>query len=356
MAVIKNIIKNIFNFMLVVVSGVAITIKVAYLRLKKQPIIFVIGTPAHSNLGDQAIAVAELQFLQRHLPEFTIVEMRLVNLPVISAKIKLTKKLARLGDVIMGHGGGNMGDEYPTEEATRQLIIEAFPNHQIVIFPQTIFYKDTDAAQQMLAGAKEAYAKHQYLTLVAREQHSFEFMQQYFPKNKVLLVPDIVLSMTPFANKSVRHGAMTCLRQDPEKGNIKGLDQQIQQTLKEQFGSVNITDTVSNDRFILTNYLRNRRLHDKWCEFARAEVVVTDRLHGMVFAYLTQTPCVVFSNYNYKVSGTYQWIKQMSFIRFCQDITELEDALERVVKTPSKELPDLDKYWQQLAEEIRGGC
>ena len=33
-------------------------------------------------------------------------------------------------------------------------------------------------------------------------------------------------------------------------------------------------------------------------EIGKRKVVVTDRLHGMIFCAITGTPCVVFSNYN----------------------------------------------------------
>lgn len=350
----KQLIKTIFNAGLIAGASLAIAIKVLCHRLRKKPIIFILGTPSHSNLGDQAIAVAELTFLRQRLPQFAVVETRLVNRPVIKAKVGLIKLLAQPSDIMMGHGGGNMGDEYPNEEAVRQLIITTFAQHRVVIFPQTIFYKDTDVAQAMLAEARAVYARHPQLTLIGREQTSYQFLQQHFPKNRVLLIPDIVLSMEPLNLAAGRHGAMTCLRQDPEKGTLKGHDQQLQAHLQQLFGAVNVTDTMSADRLILTSGKRRRRLHAKWQEFARAEVVVTDRLHGMVFAYLTQTPCVVFSNYNYKVSGTYQWIKQLPFIEFCEQFADLEAALSKVVSKTKATSPDLEHYWKQLAKEIIG--
>jgi pyruvyl transferase EpsI len=53
-----------------------------------------------------------------------------------------------------------------------------------------------------------------------------------------------------------------------------------------------------------------------------SELVITDRLHGMIFCAITSTPCIVMSNYNYKVSGVYEWIKDLKYVSFL----ELDDA------------------------------
>ena len=57
-------------------------------------------------------------------------------------------------------------------------------------------------------------------------------------------------------------------------------------------------------------------------EFCDAKLVITDRLHGMIFAAISETPCIVFSNYNHKVGGTYEWIKQLPYIRYVENMGE----------------------------------
>lgn len=36
-------------------------------------------------------------------------------------------------------------------------------------------------------------------------------------------------------------------------------------------------------------------------KFAKSKVIVTDRLHGLIFALITNTPCIVISSYNQKL-------------------------------------------------------
>ena len=42
---------------------------------------------------------------------------------------------------------------------------------------------------------------------------------------------------------------------------------------------------------------------------------LTNRLHCMIFAYLSKTPCLAFDNKSKKVSGVYEWIKDCEFIQ-----------------------------------------
>lgn len=48
---------------------------------------------------------------------------------------------------------------------------------------------------------------------------------------------------------------------------------------------------------------------DKLNEFASHQCVITDRLHGMVLAAITDTPCIALGCNNYKIQGVYEWIK-----------------------------------------------
>ena len=41
---------------------------------------------------------------------------------------------------------------------------------------------------------------------------------------------------------------------------------------------------------------REQLLKQKIEEFQSAELVITDRLHGMIFSVITGTPCIAFDN------------------------------------------------------------
>ena len=44
--------------------------------------------------------------------------------------------------------------------------------------------------------------------------------------------------------------------------------------------------------------------------------LITDRIHGMLFAAVTGTPCIALDNVSKKVSGAYEWIQYLDYIQF----------------------------------------
>lgn len=64
-------------------------------------------------------------------------------------------------------------------------------------------------------------------------------------------------------------------------------------------------------------------LDNIWNNFKSSKVVITDRLHGMIFCAITKTPCVVLPNSNHKISGTYyNWLSELEFIQFVEEFEE----------------------------------
>ena len=84
-------------------------------------------------------------------------------------------------------------------------------NNKIISFPQTIDFSDTDNGKNALQKAIKVYSKHKNLILSAREETSYKKYQEYFPENKVLFLPDIVLSLNEELPKYNREGITLCL-------------------------------------------------------------------------------------------------------------------------------------------------
>ena len=66
-------------------------------------------------------------------------------------------------------------------------------------------------------------------------------------------------------------------------------------------------------------------------EFASCKLVITDRLHGMIFSAITGTKCFALDNLSKKVSGGYEWVKDLGYITLCKDTDELMELLNEVV-------------------------
>jgi len=297
--------------------------------------IFLIGTPNHGNLGDQAIVYAEMKFLEDHFKEQKIIEITTSDL---INHIKSLKKNVKKNDVFALHGGGNLGDEYFWEEEGRRQIISQFKDNKIIVFPQSIYFKDTQNGKKEFEITKFIYGGHPDLTMVARELTSYNIMKEAFAKNNVIMTPDIVMYLNKSFPRYEREGVLLSLRKDREGVLSIGQKDDINNMASSNFDKVIITDTLAECRgsedevleYMINVNQREKELNRKWDQFKKVEVVITDRLHGMVFCAITSTPCIVIANYNHKVKDTYEWLKDLNYIKFVSDINEIPGLIKEL--------------------------
>ena len=308
---------------------------------------FLIGTPTHVNVGDSAIVMAEIAFLKQNGYE-NILEITLEEYSAYRKCIlRLMPKYAR----IFLPGGGNMGSLWPIEEKWRSQIIQDFAQHQVVVFPQTIYYANDFEATALKENSVAVYNTKSNLTVVAREQKSFDLMKQLYPNLNVVLAPDIVLSMgyQPFIME--RDGILVCFRHDKERSLSINDEEKMMVELKEQGYIIKVIDTMAEKQITIEN--REEIVREKMQQFAAARLVITDRLHGMIFAAITGTPCIVLENNHHKVRGTYEWIKDLDYIHFMSTIEEaLSFVSELYNKVECKFVFNMDNF-NELKRLIR---
>lgn len=326
--------------------------KIGYARLLDKKIVFIFGTPSHRNIGDLAIACAELEFVKYRIDRTVIIN---IPFPVIIKEKDIIYRAVTDSDIITGHGGGNMGDTYTIEEKCRRDFIKHFKNNKIIIFPQTIHFSNSKIGKNELAKTILIYGQHSNLTLIAREQISYEKMKNAFTTNKVILTPDIVLSMNISRAKNERRGILICLRDDIESKLDKNNKREVILFAKQNFSKVKCTDTISKDKLFLIRP-KHRIVNQKLNEFKSSNLVITDRLHGMVFSAITGTPCIAITNFNHKVTGTYEWIKHLPYIKFCDDISKLDILLGQINldSNYSYNPDDFNEYWKEISDAIEG--
>jgi pyruvyl transferase EpsI len=60
-------------------------------------------------------------------------------------------------------------------------------------------------------------------------------------------------------------------------------------------------------------------------------MVVTDRLHGMIFAAITNTPCIAMGNINGKVKSVYEtWLSNNQYVKYANNVDEFEQMLKEL--------------------------
>lgn len=283
-------------------------------------------TPTHGNLGDHAIAVAENRFLQHYFPQVPVVE--LPGFAFSSAAERYKALLDPGRDTILITGGGFAGSLWEAEEYQIQLILHQLHSFRVIMLPQTVYF-----ANDLDAGAKQSvqgYCKADNLLLLAREQDTLDRVQHAMGRVRCQLMPDMVLFLRYSGPQPRRGGVGLCLRHDKEGVLDSQAQTVLAQTVQNAFPTefLTWTDTVLPQDVSIQE--RERAVQAKLEEFAGYRLMVTDRLHGMVFAALTGTPCLILDNCDHKVRGVYEWVRQNPYLLYLDAPDQMAQALQDI--------------------------
>ena len=291
----------------------------------------VLLAPDYGNVGDLAIGYAQEAFL-RELRRFHVQSVPL------GETYRVLRRLRRdLGpnDVVLLVGGGSMGDLYPRAQLGREFVARYLHGQRMVSFPQSIIYRDGPGREASVRREARALTKSaRWLTLFARESASLAAMRESFP-GRVGYCPDIVLMLASRYQslpELPRREALIVLRQDGERALSEMQHAAIRRAART-YGPL-----IDRDHSMPDESLDPKDPYAPALgaleQYRRSAVVVTDRLHGMIFAVVTGTPCVVFPNANHKIAATYHdWIAgQCAFVALVESFDQgaLTDALARV--------------------------
>lgn len=314
-------------------------------RLRNPKAVFLILTPQHGNLGDHAIATSEADLLNA---------LKIPYIEVTGRHLQILNKCGHLnvmnGCTILINGGGNLGTLWIGVERLIRSVIQNNPKSKILVFPSTIFYENSPEGEEELRKSVSIYGAHQNLFLYAREPISFDVMQKLY--GNVRLAPDMVLRLDKSDPKRVREGCVLCLRSDLEKTLSQRENDIIISSAKEMFGDhLRFLDMVQGNNISIAN--RSVELEKQFDSFRNAELVITDRLHGMIFSAVTGTPCIVVKSKSPKVLGCGEWVKNLPYIRYCENLSDIRHIYESIPKQDWKYDPKkLMPLYKQLTDEL----
>lgn len=318
--------------------------------------IVIFGTPEHGNIGDHAIVVAMREFFKKYFPERCVVEVVDTVFPAVEKDFRrfvATGGAERLSLTIVG--GGNLGNLWLSAERAYRRILATFPRKRVVVFPQTIFFEENAMRERELEATRAAYRAHADLHIFIRDK-SIDFMRREIVGGNfsdVRGVPDIVLSLDRSAPKFERAGVLLCFRADKEKTLPDAAVAAIEARLRERGETISRTDTVVP--YGVPAEVREFETERKFDEFRRARLVITDRLHGMIFAAITGTPCIALNNSSGKVEGVWSlWLQHLDYVKFVQDAAEIPALLDAMLALGARRYDPavFEKYWRELAEVI----
>ena len=135
----------------------------------------------------------------------------------------------------------------------------------------------------------------------------------------------------------------------------KTQESQIVDNVRKHYNGEQVTYTDTVIKKWIWKKERKREVYKKIEEFSASKLVVTDRLHGMVFAALAGTPCIALGNCNYKVKGIYNWIKDNQYIAFIEDFDILEQKIYEMSQIMEEQHLDkvlIDSAFEELKAHI----
>lgn len=311
---------------------------------------FLFMLPEHGNLGDYAIGIAEKNFFDKYFPEYDLIcvttnewrELQAYFAANINAK-----------DVLFITGGGYLGNMWGSGNFIKE-IISAFPRNIKIMLPNTLTYID-NSEESMIMDA-HYYAEQKKLYIFAREQGSYEKLVrlQYREKDEIGMFPDMALSLNYSAlSENDRSGVLLSFRNDAEKVYSDENIQRVKDILRELSLDYKVVDVHLNRCVNWSD--AEMVVQKKVDEFRRAKLVITDRLHGMIFAAITGTPCLAVNNLTGKVSGVYKWMANLPYIQFIDDNQISSEQISEIMKLKQciyNNMDILDKM-RQMAGKIR---
>lgn len=353
----KNILqklRKLLRWIRILLAAIRITVKTFAVRYfsGNKKIIYFIATPIYDNLGDQAIVNAQMLLFQDLGLKQNIVEITRYQYENLKGYLQ---KLIHKKDLIIIDGGGNMGTLWLEEEKKMRDIIARFSENPIFIFPQTAYFENTAHGQEELKKSSQIYNMHKNLTVFCRDMQTYELMKTIFDKVNAYYTPDIVLYTMYSGHETVRENVLLCLRNDLEQVHNENIEDTIKTYFAQNDVAVKVTSTMSSER--LNRHTRKGLLEKKWKEFGTARLVVTDRLHGMIFCAITGTPCIALDNKSHKVGQGYEWIKYLPYIRFCnydEDIIKVvQELYPQTEKVYRYDRSPLEPYYDTIKKEVK---
>lgn len=325
-------------------------------KLYQREIVFILlYAPDYPNIGDAAIAMAEHDFLNDYFNGCFVQEIPFKELSVGRLElIPIARRLKKYPLLITG--GGFLGTIWldAAERPIRRLLSVLDRKTPILFFPQTMFYENDAVGNNELKKASKLYRKHTRIALCMREEVSFSLASENF--KSVYMFPDMVLypnAKWNYTKEIYRYGAAVCLRDDIEKTMGKKDRKYIDSMIVSRFeGNVRNIDMLYQSDVHIEE--RKKIVENQMNLFRGSEIAITDRLHGMLFAAITETPCVVISSKSYKIKGCFEWIKHLGYIKLIENVSEFANACEEVLSVENRkyDMSLYQKYFDDLASLI----
>ena len=332
-----------------------------------------VGFPDSTNCGDHAIWAGEKKLLaELNIPVAYECSAQNYDRAAMAAKLG--------GGTILVQGGGNFGDRYPQPHEFRLRVLQDFPNHKVILFPQQVTFLDNDYLQR----TADLLAAHPDVTLFARGVIAQHMFTRYFgPAARVESAPDMAFLLGPQTRACEPvYDIVWIARTDQERASdqteiaarlaSQGAEKyvlprfpdrvEINFVVKQRPPTVFLTDWYSlffeNEDARLA-YQRLSFDARAQATIARAlyilslgRVVITDRLHAHIFCLLLGIPHVLLNNDSGKNWNFYEsWTRDSPLCRLARNPAEAW-SLARLAVPQLREGNGKEWSWHGIAAEM----
>lgn len=331
----------------------------AFFSFKKKVLLF--SVPSHPNLGDQAQLMCTERWIKENFSNYKLFKFPHLCTPFANDKkvfnylflIYVVLKLTvRKNDIFIGHSGYFFVDHHGGWFSFDFLLRHW--NNQFIVFPQTINFYAPVVKQRVAA----SFGNKKNLTILCRDNVSYENAKKSFGNTRLLLYPDIVTSLIGTQTyRSQKEGVLFCIRDDIEAFySTKDID-----NLMQRFGDIRKEkiDTTLKISAQLMKKNRDELIYKTIEKIATYKVVITDRYHGTIFSAIANTPVIVISSADHKLSSGVKWFPKEIFGNNVQYAENLEDAyMKAIAILNSCEKLHInppyfkENYWDKLAAQI----
>lgn len=288
--------------------------------------ILLLNVPSHGNLGDHLISVAEKQLVK----DIKGYEPLTFTTADLYYGIDLIENVINPCDVVLITGGGYLGSLWPEEEARVLKLVNDLRDNTIVVLPQTVYYDQDNVSRKMMADAQKTYSRRNEVFLTVREKRSLDVVNKDLglPQSQSALLPDMALYLNFSNHDRERDGIILCIRNDKEKG-YKG---DLMSVIKENVDGRNVRYLDTQVNRSVSQSDEDREVRGLIEQFQSAQLVITDRLHGMLYATICGTPVIALDNYSHKVKNVYEcWLKDLDYVRFVDNVSELPKSMTELL-------------------------
>lgn len=276
------------------------------LKLIKGRPVHLLDIPVYGNVGDLLI----LKGTEKFLKDNQVNVVQIASIYNFNARIKPN-------DVLLFQGGGNFGDLYPLHQMHRESLISKHRSNRVIVLPQSIFFESKVAFDKCAS----VLSLHPDLHLLVRDEDSLKSASQM--TKHCYLMPDMAHQLYS-PNVKPENSGKHLLFQRLDKESAAGKVDQVWHTktdwdllIANELKTIDLfrrllrkSAKLNMDWLVMRMWLVYKNLLISKAEklFLKHDFVITDRLHGHIFASLLNTPnCVLDNSYGKNLNYVKAW-------------------------------------------------